>query len=769
MTVVSTFWIPGNLLPEPALLVSSEGRIESCNDAFAAQSGTPVQALMGAHLASLTLEPRSVVMDYLHACLASSEQPVTGRLTLQNGSDKVTYWCRGTHQDLPDAATPPRVALLLHAERESRDSPVLADTLAKMNDEIAHRQQVEDTLRRQGQTLQVTLSSIGDAVIVTDAAGRITFLNAVAEELTGWALEQARNQPFEAVFRIVNERTGNPVEHPVSKVLETGGIVGLANHTVLINRAGHRVPIDDSGAPIRFPGGKLLGIVVIFRDVSERKRAEHARAWLAAIVESSNDAIVSKRLDGTITSWNPGAVRLWGYEPQEIIGQSIMTIVPPELREEENQTLARLRRGERIDHFETVRLTKDGERVDVSLTVSPIRDEDGGIIGASKIARNITERKRAEWILREADRRKDEFLATLAHELRNPLAPIRNAAELLRRAQSLSPDLRAVSTILERQVRQMTRLVDDLLDVARITTGQVRLQREPVELSSLLTSVIESCRSVFDAARHEVTFSATASPIYVDGDRIRLSQVFSNILHNAAKYTPPAGRIRIDLGQKDEHAVVCVRDSGVGIPREMLSYVFELFAQINRSYERTDGGLGIGLTLAKRLVELHGGRIEAHSTGPNQGSEFRVSLPVISAYAEAAPQPSRVESDAQVVRRVLIADDNHDAAVSLSMLLQTMGHETRIAHDGLEAVEVAEGFKPEVVLLDISMPKLDGYEAARRLAQRPWAHSVLMVAVTGWGRDADRQRAREAGFHRHLLKPVNPEALAQLLGDTSTP
>jgi PAS domain S-box-containing protein len=720
-------------LPEPALLLSSEGVIESCNYAFAAHLETQVQELVGMHLDALTLEPRTVVMDYLRACLDSGEQPVTGRLTLQNGSDTVTYRCRDSRQDQADAATLPRLAVLLQVEGESRDAPALADTLAKLNAEIAYRQHVEDSLRRQGETLQVTLSSIGDGVIVTDTAGRITFLNAVAEALTGWTLEQARHQPFETVFHIVNERTGYPVEHPVKKVLETGGIVGLANHTVLINRAGLRIPIDDSGAPIRFPSGDLLGIVVIFRDVSERKRAEHARAWLAAIVESSDDAIVSKTLDGTITSWNPGAMRLWGYEHQAIIGKSIMTILPPELREEENQTLARLRRGERIDHFETVRLTKDGERVDISLTVSPIRDEEGDIIGASKIARNITERKRAEWMLREADRRKDEFLATLAHELRNPLAPIRNAAELLRRAQSLSPELRAVSTILERQVRQMTHLVDDLLDVSRITMGQVRLQREPVELSSLLTGVIESYRSVFDAARHEVTFSAAVSPIYVDGDRTRLTQVFSNILHNAAKYTRPAGRIRIELRQTDEHVLISVRDSGIGIPREMLGYVFELFAQINRSYERTDGGLGIGLSLAKRLLELHDGRIEAHSAGTNRGSEFRVSLPVMRAQAIAAPQPPHIESDTQNRRRVLIADDNHDAAVSLSMLLQTMGHDTRIAHDGLEAVEVAEAFEPEVVLLDIGMPKLDGYEAARRIAQRPWAHSILMVAVHRMG------------------------------------
>jgi PAS domain S-box-containing protein len=764
---VSTLWVPGALLPEPVLCLSNEGLIEACNETFAAQLGLASESVSGRRLDSLTVEPQSTVIDYLHAC-ARSERPVIGSFTLQNGATTITYGCYGM-RDPQDAAASPRVLLLLRAERQSSRSPVLTDTLVQLNAEIVRRQQVEDSLRHQRETLQVTLSSIGDGVIVTDADGRVTFLNAVAEVLTGWSVEQAKNQPFENVFRIVNERTGRPVEHPVAKVLQTGGIVGLANHTVLIHRQGHRIPIDDSGAPIRLPGGELQGIVVIFRDVTEHKRAEHTRAWLAAIVESSDDAIVSKTLDGTITSWNPGAMHLFGYEPQEIIGQSIMTIVPPELQAEETETLARLRRGERLDHFETVRVAKDGHRLDISLTISPIRDEEGEIIGASKIARDVTERKRAEGQLREADRRKDEFLATLAHELRNPLAPIRNAAELLRRADSLSPELRAVSTILERQVRQMTHLVDDLLDVSRITTGQVRLQREPIELSALLTAVIESYRSVFEAARHQVTFSPADTPIYVDGDRIRLTQVFSNILHNAAKYTRAAGRIHIELRKHDTDVLVSVRDNGIGIPREKLSYVFELFAQLNRSYERMDEGLGIGLTLAKRLVELHGGRIEAKSEGLNQGSEFLVYLPAIGTQTVQTQQALRHESENPVGRRVLIADDNHDAAVSLSLLLQAMGHETRIAHDGLEAVQTAEDFRPEIVLLDIGMPKLDGYEAARRIAKRAWAHSIRIIAVTGWGQEADRQRAREAGFHQHLVKPVDPRALSQLLGDTSAP
>lgn len=624
----------------------------------------------------------------------------------------------------------------------------------------------DSSLRRERETLEVTLKSIGDAVIVTDKAGRVTFLNSVAERLTGWPLSVASGQPFEQVFHIVNEFSGKPVEHPVAKVLESGGIVGLANHTILIARDGRRIPIDDSGAPVRLPNGELIGIVVVCRDVTERKRAEHMRAWLAAIIDSSDDAIASKTLDGIVTSWNPGATQLFGYQPAEIIGKPITTIIPPELHAEEVDILARLRRGERIDHYETVRVAKSGRRIDISLTVSPIRGEDGEIMGASKIARDITLRKRSEERLREADRQKDEFLATLAHELRNPLAPICAAAELLKSAKTLAPELRAATTILERQARHMTHLVNDLLDISRITSGRIRLQPEPLELTELLKAVIESYRqSAETTRRQQITLSASGEPVHVVGDRIRLTQVLSNILHNAVKYTPPGGRIEVVLRAEEREAVVGVRDNGIGIPQEMLDHIFEPFAQLDRSYERPDGGLGIGLTLAKRLVELHEGRIEARSEGHGKGTEILIHLPASAAEPNGRTSTAHQEADLATSCRVLIADDNHDAALSLSMLLRSMGHDTRVVHDGIEALEEAERFRPQVVLLDIGMPRLNGYETARRIAGRPWAAATQIVAVTGWGQETDRQQAKAAGFHRHLVKPVDLGALRTVLAD----
>jgi PAS domain S-box-containing protein len=758
----STFFVPSELLPGPALLVSVDGIIQACNNAFAALCGVSPAALPGMQLESLVAEQSCGTREYLRAC-ARSEQPLAGSLALRSAAGISQHTVQGIADHSREESASPRVALLLHPEGDRSDTSLLTDALAKTNAEIARRAQIEESLRRERETLEVTLASIGDGVIATDTTGRVTFLNTVAERLTGWPLEEAKNQPFERVFRIVNQYTGRPVENPVAKVLQSGGIVGLANHTVLITRDGQRVPIDDSGAPVRRAQGELIGIVVVFRDVTERKRAEVERAWLASIVGGSDDAIVSKTLNGIVTSWNSGATRVFGYEASEIIGKPITTIVPPELHSEEMEILARLRRGERVDHYETVRIEKDRRRSDVSLTVSPVKDEGGAIIGASKIARDVTERKRTEHLLRESDRRKDEFLATLAHELRNPLAPIRTAAELLKRTEGLPPGARAVTAILERQTRQMTHLVDDLLDVSRITSGRIRLNREPVELAELLKMVIETYGETSENAGHEVTFSASPEPIYVNGDRVRLTQVFSNILHNAVKYTPSGGRVDIALRAEKEEVVISIRDNGVGIPPAMLDHIFELFAQLHRSYESADAGLGIGLTLAKKLTELHDGRIEAQSAGPGHGSEFLVRLPLSTSKhvrEDTAPSERQILS---VSRRVLIADDNRDAAASLEFLLQAMGHETRITHDGLEAVEEAELFQPEVVLLDIGMPKLDGYQAARRIASRPWASSTRIVAVTGWGQDADRQRASEAGFHEHLVKPVDPDTLRQVV------
>jgi PAS domain S-box-containing protein len=618
---------------------------------------------------------------------------------------------------------------------------------------------IEDQIQRE--TLQVTLASIGDGVIVTDAHGKVTFINPMTESLTGWPLAEALGQPLQRIFRILNEHTREAVEDPVEKVLKSGGIVGLANHTLLIRRDGKELPIDDSAAPIRLPDGTLFGIVLIFRDITQRYESDRTRNWLAAIIESSDDAIASKTLDGIVTSWNSGTQRLFGYLAEEIIGKHITTIIPHELHQQEREILAQLRAGQRIDHFDTVRVRKDGSFVDISLTVSPIRDGSGRIIGASKVARDITERKRLERELKLADQRKDEFLATLAHELRNPLAPIRMAADVIARTP-LHAGARSACEIIQRQVSQMARLVDELLDVARINTGRINLMREPLDVREVISMAIESCRPGLESKSHALRISMPQEPLVVAGDRVRLAQVFANILGNAVKYTSPNGLIEVTARTDGERAAVSFKDNGVGINPARLNEVFELFCQLDRSYGDTTSGLGIGLALAQRLVQMHDGQIEAQSNGPGTGSEFIVRLPTISA-SSVQPIPERAQSAAPPSRKVLIADDNRDAATSLAMLLEMAGHETRVVFDGQSAIEAAEEYHPHVMLVDIGMPKLNGYEVARILRARPWASDSLLVALTGWGQEADRQRALAAGFDRHLVKPVSEETLTSVL------
>jgi PAS domain S-box-containing protein len=704
--------------------------------------------------------------------------------------------------------------------------------------------------------------------------------------------------------------------------------------------------------PIHDASGRLLGAMNVLVDITERKRAEEAQALLAAIVESSDDAIVSKTLEGRILSWNAGAERLFGYSAAEAIGQPITLLIPPERHEEERQILDRLRRGERIEHFETVRVAKDGRRLDISLTVSPIRDSSGRVVAASKVARDITARKQAEELLRQndadlrrvqamsvrlsttlelrpildetlrtataiagaefglltlcdgeddrlrvgasvgfsddvlalldavplegkasginylerrrvvveeietdprftpcreaaraagfravhstplitrygkavgvlsthfrqphrpsdremhlldlcarqavdfienarlyeelraADSRKDEFLATLAHELRNPLAPLRNSLQILRMSEDLGPAAERVRDIMERQVDHMVRLVDDLLEVSRINRGKLELRKEPTDLATVVRNAIETSRPLIESARHQLAISISTDPLMLQADPVRIAQVIANLLNNAAKYTASGGQIWISARRDGEEAVVSVRDNGAGIPAEMLPRVFEMFAQVNRTLNRSQGGLGIGLTLARNLVELHGGRIEASSDGPGKGSEFIVRLPLDAelmrirfSLAKGARQDESRQgtpSDAapQAARRILVVDDLRDAAHTLAKLLQSLGHEACTAQHAAEALVTAKLQRPHIVISDIGMPDVDGYELALRIRQEPDLSDIVLVALTGYGQDNDRRRAKEAGFDYHLVKPVDLDSLKELLASLPPP
>ena len=378
---------------------------------------------------------------------------------------------------------------------------------------------------------------------------------------------------------------------------------------------------------------------------------------------------------------------------------------------------------------------------------------------------DITQRKQAEEALREADRRKDEFLATLAHELRNPLAPLRNGVEILRRAGGDPATVERVRDVMDRQLGHMVRLIDDLLDLARVGRGTIELRRERVELATALRTAIETSRPLIETSGHQLTTRIPLEPMFVHADLTRLAQVFSNLLNNAAKYTPNGGRILLAMERHEGRAVVTVTDNGIGIPQRTLADVFDMFSQVDRSLEKTRGGLGIGLTIVKRLLEMQGGSIEAKSDGEGKGSQFVVSLPLLAQPVKetrsTADAAARVASAPRL--GILLADDNADAAVTLAQVLELSGHQVHVANDGLSAVESAASLRPDVVLLDIGMPGLNGYEACRRIRGQAWAKDVLLIALTGWGQEDHRRRAQEAGFDHHLIKPVDPAALQDLL------
>jgi PAS domain S-box-containing protein len=633
------------------------------------------------------------------------------------------------------------------------------NTRRLLQEEAARKaaQEAAEEIERQREQLHVTLTSIGDAVIVTDSDGTVTFLNSVAAGLTGWRVQEATGRPLSEVFRTIHEDSRTPLECPFRRMLQTGQVVELEERAVLVTRDGREVPIEDTAAPIRGKGVAVRGAVLVFRDVTEARRAMEDRLYLAAIVESSDDAIIGLTLDGHIASWNAGAERLYGYTAAEVVGKTLSFLAPPDHPDEIPATAERVRMGVPIEHFETVRVRKNGSRVDVSLTVSPVKDASGRVIGASKVARDITTRK-------EEDRRKSEFLALLAHELRNPLSPLRNGLQVIGLAGDDRESVEQARGLMERQLQHLVRLVDDLLDVSRISRGKLVLRKERILLTAAVGHALEICGHSIEEQGHELIVGLPEDPIYVDADRTRLAQAISNLLSNSAKYSDPGGHIWLTVTRDGPEAIISVRDTGVGIPPDQLARVFEMFMQVEGSLEKSQGGLGVGLAIVRRLVEMHGGTVEAHSEGRGKGSEFVIRLPVaLAVVTDQTPREVASQAPTTPRRRVLVVDDNVDAAESLGVMLRLMGNEVQVAHDGEEAMELASLLGPDLVLLDIGMPRLNGYDVARRIRDRPWGKAMTLVALTGWGQEEDRRKSQEAGFDLHMVKPVEPDALERLL------
>jgi PAS domain S-box-containing protein len=531
------------------------------------------------------------------------------------------------------------------------------------------------------------------------------------------------------------------------------------------------------------------------------EQAEQTWGLLAAIVESSEDAVVSKTLNGIVTSWNTAAERLFGFSADEMIGQSITRVIPQELLHEEEQILSKLRKGERIDRYETVRVTKEGRKLEISLTISPIRDSHGNIVGAAKIAHDVTDRRNAERELQkreallsklvaerelfleseraarsEAERLghlKDEFLATLSHELRTPLNAIQGWATLLQQPNVSSADLQRGLQVIERNVRVQADFINDLLDMSRIISGKLHLDVQPLFLHEVINNAIEAVRQSAVSKNIRIQPMLDTRIGLVRGDPTRLQQILWNLLSNAIKFTPKAGRVQVILESVNSHAEISIEDTGVGIKAEFLPHVFERFRQADAATTRQFGGLGLGLSLVKSLVELHGGSVRVKSPGENQGSTFIVSLPVAHVRAEEKQRSvgSRSVDDIQLPQlqgvRVLVVDDEADGRELIARILEGRGAKPQVASSAEEALDVLAREQFDVLLSDIGMPGTDGFELIRRArllyAGRP--SPLPAIAITAYARTEDRQRSLLAGFHMHLSKPIEArELIASIAG-----
>jgi PAS domain S-box-containing protein len=495
------------------------------------------------------------------------------------------------------------------------------------------------------------------------------------------------------------------------------------------------------------------------------KEPQQSDELFRLLVEGVRDyAIFMLDPQGRVASWNRGAELIKGYLPDEILGLHFSVFYPAEAiargwPEHELQ----MARSEGRFEDEGWRVRKDGSLFWCNVIITALYDRDDRLRGFAKVTRDLTERRRVE-ALEEADARRNEFLAMLSHELRNPLAPIRNALAVMRLCGVSEPSLDWARTVVERQVSHLTRLVDDLLDVSRIAIGKITLQRKPLEIAQVVAGAVEASRPLIDSRAHTLTVLVPPEPLPIEGDLTRLSQVLMNLLNNAAQYTPPGGEIRLSVEREGEAVAIRIRDTGIGITAGLLPEVFELFTQGERPLDRSEGGLGIGLTLAQRLVKLHGGSVEAMSEGLGRGSEFVVRLPLLVVPVQSfSAGPRSPERGPASPRRILVVDDNRDAAESLEILLQLWGHQARSAQDGPEALSMAAELRPEIVLLDIGLPGMDGYEVARRMRALPACKDALLVAVTGYGQNRDRLQSQQAGFDHHLVKPVLPEVLQELI------
>jgi len=628
--------------------------------------------------------------------------------------------------------------------------------------------------RAEREWLQITMASIADAVITTDPDGLVISLNPVAVRLTGWSSAEAAGRPLKEVFRTVQETSWRSDDLPIDKVVGGGEIILSDDEVLLIARDGKASSVEHNAAPIRDSQGKVKGVVIIFRDVTERHRAEQAQKESEQRFRTMADAtpimIWGSGTDNRCNYFNKQWLDFTGRTIEEEMGNGWSEGVHPDDLKGCLDTYIAAFDARKPFLIEYRLRQRDGEFRWVMDTGVPRYAPDGTFWGYIGSCLDITERKLAEEKLRNADRRKEEFLAVLSHELRNPLAPIQTALDLLEEAGMTGDMSRQELAMIKRQVQNLRRLVDDLLDVSRISRGKIELRKEVVAVADVIAHSVETVRALVDEQHQDLVVSIPEEPLLMEADPTRLEQIFSNLLINSAKYTPHRGKIWLNAERSLGEVVIRVQDTGIGIEPEFLERVFDLFLQGERKVGLSHEGGGIGLNLVKNLVELHGGTITAHSQGPGMGSEFVVKLPAFSGTRDKRTEPGpAIQPDVTELpqrRRVLIVDDNVQAADSLGRLLSAfLGQEVRVVYDGPSALAVAGSFLPHVILLDLEMTVMDGYEVAMRLREHPECTKAQIVAVTGWGHEEYRRRSREVGFDRHLVKPVTASDLRTLLAD----
>jgi PAS domain S-box-containing protein len=640
--------------------------------------------------------------------------------------------------------------------------------------DITDLKRAEETLRQRERQLRLIADAMPVLLSYIDRDRRYRFVNRRYEdwfristsEVLGRTMEEVIGPAVLAAVRPYVERAfrGEEVHFEIEADYPDG--------RRWIN--GHYIPDLDAA-------GQVAGICVLVLDVTSRKRAEEAvrqsEARLLAILEHLPVGVALTDIDGRVVLSNT-MMRdyVGGRIPSRDLDRMDRWIardgsgrpVPPG-----SWPVERALRGESVEPgVEFTYRDDDGREIWLLTSAIPHHDAAGDVVGAIAALQDITAHKQAHEALRAADRRKDEFLATLAHELRNPLAPIRNAVQILKAKGSTDPDSRWVPELVERQLQHMSRLLEDLLDVSRIAHDKLALRKQRIELTEVIHTAIETCRPYLDGAGHELDVALPSRPVYLDADPVRLAQVFSNLLSNAAKYTHAGGHIRLAAVERERELKVSVKDDGIGISNDILPHVFEMFSQGDKALESSQGGLGLGLSLVRGLLDLHGGRVEARSDGAGRGSEFIVHLPLLAEgtpASERARPPSGPHGVLMSRRRLLIVDDFQDSADSLAVLMRLLGHEVHTAYGGAEAIERAGELQPEVVVLDIGMPRPDGVDVCRHIREQPWGKAMTLIALTGWGRADDRRRTESAGFNHHMVKPLDLDALKAVLSSLPAP